>query len=128
MRTLPSRLTDALRRRLSRAGGSAGFVLMESLVSLTLIAIVAAAFSTFLTTATSTTNHGRARQGATQIADSAVEKLRSMHPSDVITGRDSASVTTQFAAAPAAVKPWLNTMDPATDTSASTGSGPTATV
>ena len=121
MRTLRSRLAGALRRRFGDAHGSDGFVLLESLVSITLIAIVMAAFGTFLTKATATTSHERAVQGASQIADSAVEYLRSVHASDLTPGHDAASVTAQFAAANAAVQPWLVTMDPATDASGGDG-------
>jgi type II secretory pathway pseudopilin PulG len=128
MRTLASRMTGALRRRLHGTDGSAGIVLLESLVSITLIAIVVAAFTSFMTSATSTTSHERARQGASQIADSAVEFLRSMQGSNLTSGHDATSVTAQFAAAPTTVQSWLTTMDPATDPTAVTGSGATATV
>ena len=46
------------------------------------------------------TSQQRAQQTAVQLADSAMEQIRALHPSDLVTGRDSTSVTTQFTAAP----------------------------
>ncbi|HEY3715521.1 MAG TPA: putative Ig domain-containing protein [Jatrophihabitantaceae bacterium] len=109
-------------------GGDGGFVLIESIVTISLITVVMTALASFFLNAMASTNHQRARQTATQLANSAVETLRGLHASDLVTGHDTTSVSSQFAAAPAAVRPWLTSMDPATDSTAPAGSGATARI
>ncbi len=115
-------------RRAADRQDDGGFVLLESLIAITLITIIMGAMATFFVNGVTSTNQQRARQAATQLADTAVESIRSLNPSDLVTGRDSASVTTQFGAASALVSGWLATMTAAADASATAGSGPTATV
>lgn len=114
-------------------GGSAGpsdegFVLLETLVAISLISVVMAAFTTFFVNAVASTNQQRATQAATQIANSGVDTLRSLPASVVVTGRDASSVSAQFALASATVAPWLTSMSEASDSSAATSSGATAAV
>ncbi len=54
--------------------------------------------------------------------------IRALPASDLVTGRDRASVESQDAAASSAVQPALDGMDLATDSTAAAGSGATAAV
>ena len=113
---------------LRRPAADDGFVLLETVVSIGLIAVVMAAFTTFFVSTVAFTNQQRATQVATQIANSAVEAIRALPASDLVNGHDPTSVKVQFAAASATVRPWLSTMTPATDSAAAPGSGATAAV
>lgn len=97
-----------------------GFVLLESIVSITLITVIMAALATLFITVIKVNNQQRARQSAVQVADTAVGGLRSLQPSDLIAGRTSSSVSAQWAAAPTAVQSWLASMQAASDTSVTT--------
>ena len=105
-----------------------GFVLLETLVSISLIAVVMAAVTTFFVGAVASTNTQRATQVATQVANSSMETIRSLPASDSVNGHDATSVAAQFNAAPPAVAPWLSSMTAATDPKAASGSGATAAV
>src|SRR4051812_3419160 len=119
--------------RLSRRSdpGDGGFILLESMIAITLITLLAAALGTFFVNGVASTNQQRARQFATQVAATAIEGLRSVPASDLKTGRDQNSVTHQFESAPAAAAPWI---DPTlmsrdfSDNTAADGSGATALV
>ena len=108
--------------------GDDGFVLLESLVAISLIAVVMAALTTFFVGAVASTNTQRATQVATQLANSTVDTVRSLPASDPVNGHDASSVGTQFNAASSTVAPWLSSMTAAVDPNAAAGSGPTATV
>src|SRR5664279_1755078 len=75
-------------RRLQRANDG-GFILLESLVAISVISVIMAAFTTFFVNAISSTTHQRARQAAAQIADSGVETIRALPVSDLVIGHDS---------------------------------------
>src|SRR4051812_21262833 len=120
------------RSRLGRGeSGDGGFILLESMIAITLITLLAAALGTFFVNGVASTNQQRARQFATQVAATAIESLRSIPASDLKTGRDQTSVTAQFAAAPAAVAAWIDpTLMSRTfwDDTAAAGSGASAVV
>jgi type II secretory pathway pseudopilin PulG len=105
-----------------------GFVLIESIVTISLITVVMTALASFFLNGIASTNHQRAQQTAAQVANSAVETVRGLHASDLLTGHDTSSVSSQFSAAPASVQPWLASMNAAADTSAAAGSGATAAI
>ena len=108
--------------------GDDGFVLLESVVAISLITVIMTAMATFFVGALDETNVQRSRQVAAQIANSGVEAIRGLPPSDLLTGHDATSVTTQYAAAPSSVSPWLASMTPATSTTATAGAGATAAI
>ncbi|MEP6559788.1 MAG: putative Ig domain-containing protein [Nakamurella sp.] len=116
---------SARRRRSARSARHRddGFVLLETLLAIVLIAVVMAGFTTFFINSVAFTSQQRATQMATQIANSTVEVIRALPTSDLVNGHDAASVRTQFGSAPAAVTPWLRGMSPAVDRSAAAGSG-----
>jgi Tfp pilus assembly protein PilV len=104
--------------------GDEGYVLLESIISITLITVIMAALGVFFTTTIRSSSHLRRDQSAAQLADSAVEQVRSIDPTSVVSGRDSASVSTENGAAPAAVTSnWLNTMTAVSDPNAPAGAG-----
>lgn len=125
-RSVFARLARIVRARLR--GGDDGFMLLESMIAMAIITIVMAAVGAEFVTTTIDTSHQRADQVAVQVAGATVEQLRALHPSDLVVGRDSASVASQFTSAPSAVQPWLANMDPAVDSSARAGAGATATI
>ncbi|MGI8665515.1 MAG: putative Ig domain-containing protein [Jatrophihabitans sp.] len=107
-----------------RATADDGFILLESIISITLITVIMAALGVFFTTTIRTSGHLRRDQTASQVADSAVEQVRAIDPTSVISGRDNASVVSENAAAPATIASnWLATMSLAADTNAPAGAG-----
>lgn len=123
----------ALRARLVRrlrGSDEDGFVLLESMVAITIITIIMGALGVAFLGTLASASQQRAKQTAVQVADSTMANLRSMHPSSLLSGRDKGSVDTQLGtvSATSAVYPWLQSMAEAWDTSAAAGSGPTAPV
>lgn len=138
---------ERLRRRLAvLARGERGFALIESLVSLAIIAVVMSALGAFFVTVTQGTNHARLSQLAAQTADSAIESVRAIGDTthegaaNTIVGRGQAKVTAQFAttysgctgcaaglSANGKVKPLLDSMQPWWD-NANPNSGDSATL
>lgn len=119
------------RRLLARrrhASGEDGFVLLESIVAISIITIIMSALGVMFLGTMASANQQRAKQGAIQVADSTLETLRSLHPSSLMSGRDQSSVSAQFGAATTLVAPWLASMDQAYDSTASAGSGAGAKV
>ena len=105
-----------------------GFILLESMIAISLITVILAALGTFTLNSIALTNQLRARQAAAQIATSAMASLGAVPASDLVTGRDPSSVSVQFTAAPASVGPSLAEMSQVSDSTASAGAGATATI
>jgi type II secretory pathway pseudopilin PulG len=103
-------------------------MLLESIITISLITVIMTALASFFLTAISSTSQQRSRQLATQLADSAVETIRGLHTKDLVYGRDASSVNAQFGSAPANVQPSNATMEPATDSSAAANAGATAPI
>lgn len=135
------RRLDARLRRRRHGRGDDGFVLLETVFAIALISVVMAAFTTFFVNTVVNTSQQRATQAATQIADSAMETIRGLPVSDLVTGRDVTSVTTQLSsplASSPTLQPWLCTsvipvcpkqlMVPAIDPLAATNAGSTAVI
>ena len=129
-------LLDRGRRRVAqrlarRAGDDRGFILLESIIAISLVTIIMGALGAEYVTDLLTTSHQRAEKVAVQLADTAVEGLRALHPSDLLTGRDRTSVVTERNALTAipAVSSWIASSSGvlAYDLSASSG-GSSATV
>jgi Putative Ig domain len=104
--------------------GEEGFVLLESIVAISLIAVLLAALGTFTLNSVSATNQLRARQAATHIATSTMASLAAVPATDLLTGRDSTTVHTWWLKGKLnpLVDPWL------TDTKEATGPGSTPTI
>jgi prepilin-type N-terminal cleavage/methylation domain-containing protein len=84
-----------------------GFTLVEVLVSITLMAIVMASLSAFFITTVSATDQQSGRQSATQLAQDAVELVRGLKGSAILTGRAKCGVGATCAAPVAGVAPYL---------------------
>jgi type II secretory pathway pseudopilin PulG len=129
-----------LRRRL-RPGAEDGFILIESLIAITVITIVMSAVGAEFLGGMIASSQQRAHQVAVQLADSTMEQIQSLDPSDLVTGRDSTSVGSQFdkGVGVPAIKPGLcrkpmtasacePLMDNATDLAVAADSGSAAAV
>src|SRR3954454_166736 len=129
-RVADTRVGQLAPRRLRRASGDDGFLLLESIVSIAIITIIMAALTAFFTDSVHATDLQRSKQTAVQVADAAVDSLRAIPATDLVTGRDAASVSTEFTAPPARVSPWLTIaqMSRDSDGTAAAGSGATAVV
>ena len=75
-----------------RRHGDNGFVLLETLVAISLISVVMAAFTTFFVNSVAFTSQQRATQAATMIANSAVDTIRAAPPSDLLVSGATAGV------------------------------------
>ncbi|XVU21125.1 putative Ig domain-containing protein [Actinoplanes sp. CA-054009] len=87
-----------------------GFTLIEMLVALTILSITLLASTPFFVNSLQSVNRQRTRQVAVQLADTAMEQVRGLKGSSLLTGHGQQAGENQFAAAPAAVKPYLATM------------------
>jgi type II secretory pathway pseudopilin PulG len=128
-------------RRLHRPAEDGGFILLESLIAITVITIVMSAVGAEFLGGMVASSQQRAQQVAVQLADSTLEQIQSLDPSDLVTGRDASSVGAQFdkGVAIPAVRPGLcgrptttptcdALMDNASDPAATSGSGISAAV
>lgn len=127
---LPRGLRDlgARLRARRRPRGEDGFILLESIIAISLITVLMGALATFTLNVLTGTNELRARQGATQLATSTTAMIGAIPATDVITGRDPAGVDDQWSQASATVLPWLRSMTRVSDASARAGAGATATI
>jgi len=96
-----------------RGRGDDGFILLESMVSITLITVIMAALTSLFVTVIRVDSEQRARQVAVQVADSAASMVRSLPTSDLLTGRTQALVDAQWASAASDVQPYLAAMEKA---------------
>lgn len=127
------RLRGSGRSGAARAAGPTtstdeGFILLESLLSITLLAVIMAALTTFAVTVTNSTSYQRQRQAAVQLANSTLEQVRGLTAGDLALGRTAAQTTAQFTTASSVVKPWLTLMTPTADPAATATSTPTLAV
>ncbi len=102
-------------RRLGRGDG--GFILLESIIAITVITIVMGAVGAEFVSGMISSSQQQTKQGAVRVADTAVEQLNSLHASDLLGGRTCPAVSAQLAAASTAVAPWLANMTIAVDPS-----------
>ena len=94
-RRLDARLSRRGQGDPARSGGRRedGFVLLETLVAISLISVIMAAFTTFFVNSVANVNQQRSTQTATMLADSAVDLMRSLPPSDLVVGNTPSSQT-----------------------------------
>jgi prepilin-type N-terminal cleavage/methylation domain-containing protein len=103
-----------------------GFTLVETLVSIAVIGVVMTSLTAFFTNSLSINNQQRGKQAATQMLDDAMERVRSLKGSGITAERDQASSDNQWSTAPPAVQSYMGDMVEAYDSTAASGSGPTA--
>jgi prepilin-type N-terminal cleavage/methylation domain-containing protein len=92
-------------RRASR--GDEGFSIIEVLVSLAVLGTTMAAMGPYFVGSIQTVSQQRASQGAVELVDSAIEQVRAIRGSSLLSGRGKIKSTEQWNAAPAAVRPYL---------------------
>lgn len=111
-------LVRRLRARTREQSGGDGFILLETLVAITIIAIIMTALTSLFVSVIGSTNHQRNSQAAAQVADTAADKARVVGAAAAVDGRTAAAVTAQFQGATpatpalpataAAVAPWVS--------------------
>ncbi len=77
---------------LRRVAGEGGFILLESIIAISLITVIMGAVGAEYVAGLSSASHQRAEKTAVQLADTAMEQIRALHASDLLTGRDQNSV------------------------------------
>jgi hypothetical protein len=92
----PNQWLDRRLRARARSHGDGGFVLLESIMSISLIMIMTAALAALFISTSQATNHLRIRQVAVQLADSGVERVRAYQPDMLQDARDPDLVEDQY--------------------------------
>ncbi|MBL7258660.1 putative Ig domain-containing protein [Paractinoplanes lichenicola] len=87
-----------------------GFTFVEIIVALAVLAITLLSATPFFVNSLQSVNKQRTRQAAIQVADTAMEQVRGLKGSSLLSGHGQQAGEDQFAAAPAIVKPYLATM------------------
>ncbi|SNY66515.1 putative Ig domain-containing protein [Paractinoplanes atraurantiacus] len=111
-------------------GSDEGFTIIETVTALTLVVITLAAAGPFFIQSFQAVARQRNQQNAVQLANMAIEQVRALKGSSLLTDRSSAKVKAQFSAAPAIVQPYLAKTFPSSDPllSATSTSGDDAAV
>ena len=90
--------------------GDEGFSTLEMIVALAVLSVTMLASGPFFVNTLTNVNRQRTRQAAVQLADTAMEQVRGLKGSALLTGRSTLATQAQFNAAPSAVGPYLATM------------------
>lgn len=93
----------------------AGFTLLEVIIALAMMGTVMAALTPFLVSSVAVVNRQRIQQVAIQVANDAVDQVRSLRGSALLSGRGEAKSRQQWNAAPVPVQPYLTVMKLAWD-------------
>ncbi|WP_433307049.1 putative Ig domain-containing protein [Actinoplanes sp. CA-030573] len=93
-----------------RPAGDDGFGLAEMLVALAILSVTMLASAPFFVRSLSNVNKQRTRQAAIQLAGTAMEQVRGLKGSSLLSGRSVLATQAQFDAAPAVVRPYLDQM------------------
>ncbi|GAA0488275.1 hypothetical protein Ade02nite_81400 [Paractinoplanes deccanensis] len=96
------------RRRARVSSGEAGFTIVEVIVAIAIVTIVMLSLASTFVVSSRVTNHQGDRLAAIQAADDAMERVRALQSSAILTGRDLKSSTAQAQSAPAEVKALVN--------------------
>ena len=137
MRSVPgefARAAGQLRARVARLRADDGFTMVEMLMAIMILGIVMASFAMFFVRTVSATTQQTISQAAVQLADDAIERAKAVPGSGAVTGRDATSVTLQWSTADATAQSYRMSgtnptgMHDATDASASSGAGATASL
>ena len=125
------RVFQHVRNRCAASARDGGFILLESVIAISLITVIMGAVGAEFVTNLASTSHDRLTTTAVQLADAATDGIRALHPSDLLTGRDKASVVAEYNTlyGYVNVRFWLNSDSAvlAYDNSVNSG-GATATV
>jgi type II secretory pathway pseudopilin PulG len=91
-------------------GGEEGFSTLEMVVALAVLSVTMLAAGPFFVNSLTNVNRQRTRQAAIQLAETAMEQVRGLKGSALLTGRSVTANQAQVDAAPAVVLPYLSTM------------------
>ncbi|WP_433382154.1 putative Ig domain-containing protein [Actinoplanes sp. CA-142083] len=103
-------------------GKERGFSTVEMIVAVAIVTVTMLASAPFFVNGLATVNRQRSRQAAIQLAETAMEQVRGLKGSALLTGRSINATQAQFTAAPEVVKPYLKTMQVAADVMTTSGS------
>jgi len=98
----------------------------EVVVSFMMITIVLTALTSFVVSTMGAVRLQNGRQGAVQLATDALDRVRTLEPASLVTGRDQQSVNTQWATPVTGVD--LSGTQKVYDTTAAAGAGASAAV
>ena len=87
-----------------------GFTFVEIIVAIAVLAITLLASTPFFVGSLRNVSKQRTQQAAIQLADTAMEQVRGLKGSSLLSGHGQQAGDSQFAAAPAVVQPYLATM------------------
>lgn len=104
------RAEHAVRWPRGRRADDDGYSLIEVLVSLVVMGTVMAAVGPFLVRSLAISNLQRSTQAGIQVANDALERVRGLDPSSLLTGRGDLATDAQWKAAPAALSQYLGSM------------------
>ena len=90
-------MAAAVARRRARSSSDAGVTLLEVIVAIAVVGILMTALTSLVGRSVSVTNQQSGQQAAVQIADDALERVRSLHGPELLTGRQRTQVDTQWA-------------------------------
>ncbi|MEU4690882.1 putative Ig domain-containing protein [Actinoplanes sp. NPDC023714] len=90
--------------------GDEGFSLIEIIVALTIISVTLLAATPFFVASLNNVNAQRGRQAAIQVANTAIEQVRGLQGSALLSGRSKSATQKQFDAAPQSMAVYLATM------------------
>jgi type II secretory pathway pseudopilin PulG len=96
--------------RVGNERGEAGFSTVEMIVAVAIVTVTMLSAAPFFVNSLTNVNKQRAKQGAIQLAETAMEQVRGLKGSSLLTGRSAGATQAQFTAAPDVVKPYLKTM------------------
>ncbi|GIM88254.1 type II secretion system protein [Paractinoplanes toevensis] len=92
-----------------------GFTLVEMVVALAILSVTMLASAPFFVRSLTNVNKQRAKQAAIQLSDTAMEQVRGLKGSALLSGRSVRATQAQFDAASTVVQPYLKTMQVAGD-------------
>ncbi|MEU4240651.1 putative Ig domain-containing protein [Actinoplanes sp. NPDC026619] len=95
--------------------GDRGFTLVEMIVALAILSVTMLASAPFFVRSLTNVNKQRAKQAAIQLSDTAMEQVRGLKGSALLSGRSIIATQAQFDAAPTVAQPYLKTMQVAAD-------------
>ncbi|WP_436527278.1 putative Ig domain-containing protein [Actinoplanes sp. HUAS TT8] len=99
-----------MRESASAGDGDEGFSLVEILVALAIISTTLLASTPFFIASLNNVNAQRGRQAAIEVANTAIEQVRGLQGSALLSGRNKKATQAQFDAAPTSVQSYLATM------------------
>ena len=90
--------------------GDEGFSTLEMVVAMAVLSVTMLASAPFFVNTLTNVNRQRTRQAAIELAETAMEQVRGLKGSALLSGRSAIATQAQFDAAPTVVAPYLATM------------------